>query len=588
MNLLPFYELRDRLYASAAAGCSAAGEDFRLKRAVDAFEPLANASKVFGRLYTLCGKLFTEEAPAPLLAECIALADAAAVAQGAYGDDCATLTSELSLPASGSNNFAYSAVSALCEKIEKHSSVLGLLSAEDIELIGDSRVLAEFIQTCKRGGGEYLDGFADKMFAYYGSALVQPLKNLIDLCDPKASGTAVKYVCELAGKAENDWYTALAENDEAPQNVRTAAIKALGNDDRAKDELLLLFKTRKGKIRNAALEALAGIDCPETEEILEKLTQKYSASYSVYIALSGGKVCTDFVLDTIRERYGGDSPRESGGRIDDCTGLLANKPNADEGFLILAKNGYGDALSRVLILNLRNRNSEPFKELIHRLYKEDPDAFYKAEFFMRLIDEPENAVAAMGKLARKYRSEMLTILRGIYYNAADGQYCTDWRAASLYVRRPELRLFEEYPQSLLDFICGDNGGAALLELLNTCRPEDLERLKESAKKFVFGLARKCPDADIVEIVSQHYREEKPSEYKGLISRYVLNRINNGKYSVSVPVRGIDTLPLTEADKLAEMNALIKKVQSLKGKISDSVYNGQMRYITQYLNNSGNF
>ena len=44
----PFYELRTRLYASAAAGCTIIAEDFRLKRAVEAFKPMSEANKVFG------------------------------------------------------------------------------------------------------------------------------------------------------------------------------------------------------------------------------------------------------------------------------------------------------------------------------------------------------------------------------------------------------------------------------------------------------------------------------------------------------------------------------------------------------------
>ena len=49
----PFYELRNRLYASAAAGCAIITEDFRLKRAVEAFKPMSEANKVFGKLYRM-------------------------------------------------------------------------------------------------------------------------------------------------------------------------------------------------------------------------------------------------------------------------------------------------------------------------------------------------------------------------------------------------------------------------------------------------------------------------------------------------------------------------------------------------------
>ena len=51
MDIKPFYELRTRLYLSAAAGCSVISEDFRLKRALENFKPLSEANKVLGKLY---------------------------------------------------------------------------------------------------------------------------------------------------------------------------------------------------------------------------------------------------------------------------------------------------------------------------------------------------------------------------------------------------------------------------------------------------------------------------------------------------------------------------------------------------------
>ena len=40
MDISKFYELRERLYNTAAAGCMTVSEDFRLKRAVDDFKQL--------------------------------------------------------------------------------------------------------------------------------------------------------------------------------------------------------------------------------------------------------------------------------------------------------------------------------------------------------------------------------------------------------------------------------------------------------------------------------------------------------------------------------------------------------------------
>ena len=82
MNTTPFYELHDRLYDRASAGCTSIAEDFRLKRAVENMAPLAEANKTFARLGDMCAKLFTEPEPALLLADYIALAGV----QGSFQD----------------------------------------------------------------------------------------------------------------------------------------------------------------------------------------------------------------------------------------------------------------------------------------------------------------------------------------------------------------------------------------------------------------------------------------------------------------------------------------------------------------------
>ena len=83
----PFFMLRERLYAAAAAGCTVIKEDFRLQRAIEAFQPLSAANPVFAKLYGMCQKLTESEQPALLLCECIALADAVAVTQSRFQDD---------------------------------------------------------------------------------------------------------------------------------------------------------------------------------------------------------------------------------------------------------------------------------------------------------------------------------------------------------------------------------------------------------------------------------------------------------------------------------------------------------------------
>ncbi len=81
MDISPFYELKNRLYASAAAGCGSISEDFRLKRAVENFETLSKANKAFRKLYDLCDNLLQSENPYTDRPDCIGLADAISVTQ---------------------------------------------------------------------------------------------------------------------------------------------------------------------------------------------------------------------------------------------------------------------------------------------------------------------------------------------------------------------------------------------------------------------------------------------------------------------------------------------------------------------------
>ena len=57
MDTGAIYELRERLRAAAMAGTNLLSEDFRLKRAYEAFKPLENASPVFAKVGQLTEQL---------------------------------------------------------------------------------------------------------------------------------------------------------------------------------------------------------------------------------------------------------------------------------------------------------------------------------------------------------------------------------------------------------------------------------------------------------------------------------------------------------------------------------------------------
>ena len=78
MDVKPVYELRERLRAAVIAGANLLSEDFRLRRALEAFKPLETASPVFAKVGQLTAQLLSPDCSCPQLAllDAIALLDA--------------------------------------------------------------------------------------------------------------------------------------------------------------------------------------------------------------------------------------------------------------------------------------------------------------------------------------------------------------------------------------------------------------------------------------------------------------------------------------------------------------------------------
>ena len=84
MDITPIYELRTRLKTAIIAGTNLLSEDFRLKRAVEAIQPLLAASPVFAKIGQLMQVLLTpgQEGKEGLLLDAISLVDAVICTQG--------------------------------------------------------------------------------------------------------------------------------------------------------------------------------------------------------------------------------------------------------------------------------------------------------------------------------------------------------------------------------------------------------------------------------------------------------------------------------------------------------------------------
>ncbi|MGN0695956.1 MAG: hypothetical protein ACI4J5_04225 [Oscillospiraceae bacterium] len=597
MNISPFYELRQRLYFTASAGCQTIPEDFRLKKAYEAFEPLSAANKAFAKLYALCGRLFASDNAPETLADCIALADALAVTQGTFADNSETAQISFSFDEKLPEELPYSSMTELCEKIEKCSQKLENITADEVKLLSDPRVLNAFLKACGKSS-IYLDGFAELMYDRYGKALVPLMKAAADFSDPMASGNIVRMTAKFAGSEENEWYLSIAENEEAEQGMRIAAVEALGLDRSNAPKLAELYKTQKGKLKNAALDTLVGIDCPEAEEVMAKLLEKYKPSCDAHISKACGKTATDYAVGIIKRDFGenGLPLKEVSVREREYAVLISNKPYADEGFIKIASCLDPGILNCVLINNLRDRNTPEFRELIHRLYSADSQAFLKAEFFARLIEDPENAVEKLGDAIYEHKTDAMDILSAVYYCPALNKYCLDWRWAGILGRYPILPICDDLPQSLSDLLFCKYGVEneklrsmayqknvrTILSLLHSCKESDFERLRKAAIEYAIEIMTISPGEYLTRIFTEYCGSDDKYNCYGLFTKWVITAIDSGKDPYPFPVYIMENLPMSDSDKLKEMNELLEKLPAMKGKVSDSILDRQIWYIKEYL------
>ncbi|MGN0636750.1 MAG: hypothetical protein ACI4J0_00125 [Huintestinicola sp.] len=608
MNTIPFYELRTRLYASAASGCGAVNEDFRLRRAIEAFEPLAQANKAFMKLYSDCAKLFTSDHPADVLSDCIALADALAVTQGSFGDSSETQPSEINaemkiIPVT------YSALSELCEKIEKCSPKLQELTESEIRLVSDGRVLSAFIRATENGN-VYLDSFAENVINIYGEAMVPMLRNTVDLTDEKASGKTVDYIYMAAGAKENDYYISLAKNPEAPQNIRISAIKAMSHDTANSDILLELYNTEKGKVKNAALMAVLELDPPEAEEILSKLIEKSNGNYDKYadhVRISPSQTAEELVRAKMNETAQVPCDKDillSALSIERTVSLFKNKSGIADCYLeavdIIKKWGAGEQLTEnyyaslndTLIKNLQNKDNDKFRCLISELYKKSPNEFVPAYFFMKLIYDPDDAVSVLSGSLEKLHYTVTSLLADIRYSSAHKAYFTEYRcgpAENGSEPAGKAFLFESFPDSLLGVMCSlsdinekfyEHICSSLLGFIEGCAPYDRERIVSAVLDAAFDMANKCPSYYCVDLIAKYCPESMADRCRGIASEYIYSTLITKRASTSCSI--INRLPLSYSDKIDELTELLNRVAAAKGNFNENTRNDLMKNIKSWI------
>lgn len=268
MDTQPIYELRERLRAASIAGTNLLSEDFRLKRAYEAFQPLEAASPVFAKIGQLAGRLVSQDCTSPqgTLLDALSLADAVICTLGAV--DAAGELQPLGIPQAADTtssiivNAPYSTLKELLDALTASASgrygYVYETHESQPELFRDYRVKYALVQALGASYAE-LANDAKKWLSEDGDKMILPL--LYKDFDPEGKKEMVRrleLIDAIAGAGANDFYIKML--DKAQKDIRLGLISALRHVSENVPMLIELTKTEKGKNKEAAIEALGMMD----------------------------------------------------------------------------------------------------------------------------------------------------------------------------------------------------------------------------------------------------------------------------------------------------------------------------------------
>lgn len=253
MDTTPIYDLRERLRAAAMAGTSLLSEDFRLRRALEAFKPLETASPVFAKVGQLTEQLLSPECQNPqgALLETITLADAVICTLGTVDVPGGVESVEtLDMEENAGNlivNVPYSTLKELLEALttscDGHYGYVCDTHQENPELFKEYRVKNALVQALGASYAELADQVERWMIEENDKTILPALYRDFDPAGKKEMVRRVKVISALAGAGANDFYIRMLEK--AQKDVRTELLDALRHDPQNVPLLCDLAKTEK-------------------------------------------------------------------------------------------------------------------------------------------------------------------------------------------------------------------------------------------------------------------------------------------------------------------------------------------------------
>lgn len=282
MDTTPIYELRARLRAAGIAGTSLLSEDFRLKRAYEAFKPLEAASPVFAKLGQLTTQLLAPDCPnlQGALLDTITLADAVICTLGTV--DIKGEVAALDIVDTEKNtgsiivNAPYSTLKELLEALTTsgsgHYAYVCDMRENRPELFRDYRVRYALVQALGAPYAELANEVKEWMKEDRDKTILPLLYKDFDPKGKKEMVRRVMVIDAIAGAEANDFYLKMLEG--AQKDIRLALLNALRHNLDNVTLLLDLAKKEKGKNKDKVLELLAEMEDARACDFYQEMMRK--------------------------------------------------------------------------------------------------------------------------------------------------------------------------------------------------------------------------------------------------------------------------------------------------------------------------
>lgn len=289
MDISTITELRAQLRSAAIAGADLISENFRLKRAVEAFAPLKNASPVFGKIYELSEKLVSGgcENAAGTLLDALSLTDSVMTTLAKVDVEGEAKKLEVTDYNAKIIDAPYSRLSRLINALTGSGggqyNIVYSAKEEKSELFEDYRVKPALVKCL---GASYSE-LADTAYDIIEGMGEDMLPLLMEGFDPDGKKETIKRIMlidNIAKEKANDFY--LKNIPLSEKNVKKLLVRALRHDVSNADRLIEFTKTEKGAIKDEAFYSLARLDCDKARAFFEEMEKDKPQETLEYLRFS--------------------------------------------------------------------------------------------------------------------------------------------------------------------------------------------------------------------------------------------------------------------------------------------------------------